>query len=119
MDLIPSLRLLFLTVPRFLDDLADVRGCNNRTIEVVWIMNNDGSKGSVSAEDGSSSNAVHVNRSSNNGLNALNKVIDILATGDINRRVDFRRFEGVVDDMIQGCELISHRLSTWRQLRRA
>ena len=97
MDLIASPTVSILTIPRFLDRFVDVSRGNSRTMNVVWMMNREASRGVVSVDVGSVSRAVQVNRSSNNGVSALNRATDIFATGDVKKRVVLRRFDGVVD----------------------
>jgi hypothetical protein len=88
--------------PRFLDGFVEERRGNKRTTKVVWMINTDASRGATSVAAGSCSKAVHVSRSSTIGLSALNSVTHILATGDVNSRVVFRRFDGVLEGMVRG-----------------
>lgn len=61
---------------------------------VVWIMNVDGRRGTVSADAGLCRRVLHASRRTNNGPNALRIVRDVLATDDVSRRVVLRRFAG-------------------------
>jgi hypothetical protein len=67
---------------------------------VVWITKQDGSKGIVSADDGSCNSPFHVNRRSSNGAKAFNVVRESLAAVDFNSRVPLRFFVDVAVDIL-------------------
>jgi hypothetical protein len=102
---IDSPKVSTFTIPRFLCCFpVEGRSGHRRTMNVVWIINNDGRSGFASAAAEFSSSLGHWSRSSNNGINALRTVMDVLAKEEVNLYTVLCLFDGVVEGIV-GCSL--------------